>query len=49
MTKQELIQKFEENIEKAKKVYDNGERQQMQMWDIIAMLEEQLKKFNETK
>ena len=49
MTKQELIQKFEENIDKAKKVYDNGERQQMQMWDIIAMLEEQLKKLNESK
>jgi len=45
MTKQELIQKFEENIEKARKVYDNGERQQMQMRDIIAMLEDELKNF----
>ena len=45
MTKQELIQKFEENIEKARKVYDNGERQQMHMRGIITMLEDELKNF----
>lgn len=47
MTKQELIQKFEENIEKARYVYNNGERFQMQMRDVIANLESELKKFKE--
>jgi archaellum component FlaC len=47
MTKQELIQKFEDNIEKARYVYNNGEKTQMQMREIISMLEAELKKFKE--
>jgi hypothetical protein len=47
MTKQELIQKFEENIEKARYVYNNGEKAQMKMREVIVMLEEELKKFKE--
>ena len=47
MTKQELIQKFEENIEKARYVYNNGEKTQMKMREIIVLLEEELKKFRE--
>jgi len=47
MTKQELIQKFEENIEKARYVYNNGEKTQMKMREIIEMLEAELKKFKE--
>jgi archaellum component FlaC len=47
MTKQELIQKFEENIERARYVYNNGEKTQMKMREIIEMLEAELKKFKE--
>jgi len=47
MTKQELTQKFEENIEKAREIYDKGERHQMKMQEVIALMEEQLKNFQE--
>lgn len=47
MTKQELIQKFEENVERARYVYNNGEKTQMKMREIIEMLEAELKKFKE--
>jgi len=45
MTKQELTQKFEENIERAREIYDKGERHQMKMQEVIALMEEQLKNF----
>jgi len=47
MTKQEMIQKFEENIDRARDIYDKGERHQMKMQEVITMMEEQLKKFKE--
>jgi predicted Zn-dependent protease len=45
MTKQELIQKFEENISRAREIYDRGEQHQMRMQEVIAQMEEQLKNF----
>jgi hypothetical protein len=49
MTKAELINEFEKNIEHARNVYNRSEQVQMQMREAIATMEEQLKKFNETK
>jgi hypothetical protein len=47
MTKQQFIEKFEENIERARYVYNNGERMQMQMREVIGMMEDELKKFKD--
>lgn len=45
MTKQELTQKFEENIERAREIYDKGEMHQMKMLEVISTMEEELKNF----
>ena len=49
MTKAELLNEFEKNIEHARAVYNRSEQVQMQMREAIATMEEQLNKFNETK
>jgi hypothetical protein len=49
MTKAELINEFEKNIEHARTVCNRSEQVQMQMRETIAAMEEQLKKFNESK
>ena len=49
MTKEFLIKKFEENIEKARHVYDRSEYMQLQMKDVIEMMEKQLKEFKSGK
>ena len=49
MTKAELLIEFEKNIEHARTVYNRSEQVQMQMREAIATMEEQLKKFKETK
>jgi hypothetical protein len=47
MTKQDVIKKFEENIERARYIYNNCERVQMQMREVIAQMDEQLKNFKD--
>jgi hypothetical protein len=49
VTKAELINEFEKNIEHARTVYNRSEQVQMQMREAIATMEEQLRKFNESK